>query len=82
MSETATLPNEPNEPVRVDHLVQQKTAQALHTRPWARMSVASRGQTLFEYALIILFVVLAVVLSLTLIAPALNNIFNQVPNAF
>jgi Flp pilus assembly pilin Flp len=43
---------------------------------------ASRGQTLFEYALIILFVVLAVVLSLALIAPALNHIFNQVPNAF
>ena len=43
---------------------------------------ASRGQTLFEYALIILFVVLAVVLSLALIAPALNNVFNQVPNAF
>lgn len=46
----------------------------------ARMGT-SRGQTLFEYALIILFVVLAVVLSLALIAPALNNVFNQVPNA-
>ncbi|HLY29962.1 MAG TPA: hypothetical protein VKQ36_02940 [Ktedonobacterales bacterium] len=41
-----------------------------------------RGQSLFEYALIILFVALAVVLSLALIAPALNNIFHQVPNAF
>lgn len=41
-----------------------------------------RGQSLFEYALIILFVALAVVVGLALIAPALNNIFHQVPNAF
>ncbi|GEM_PF-3982736 len=41
-----------------------------------------RGQSLFEYALIILFVALAVVVALALIAPALNNIFHQVPNAF
>ena len=40
------------------------------------------GQSLFEYALIILFVALAVVVGLALIAPALNNIFHQVPNAF
>ena len=78
MPETATSPNQPNEPARAD---QQGTEQTPHTGSWARMSGASRGQTLFEYALIILFVVLAVVLSLALIAPALNNIFNQVPNA-
>lgn len=79
MPETATSPNEPNRPERVD---QQRMTQAPRNWTWARLSGASRGQTLFEYALIILFVVLAVVLSLALIAPALNNIFNQVPNAF
>jgi Flp pilus assembly pilin Flp len=44
--------------------------------------LAQRGQSLFEYALIILFVALAVVVGLALIAPSLNHIFNQVPNAF
>ena len=48
----------------------------------ARRFFGQRGQSLFEYALIILFVALAVVVGLALIAPALNNIFHQVPNAF
>lgn len=78
MPETATTPNQPNEPERAD---QHRTEPASYPWSWARLFGVSRGQTLFEYALIILFVVLAVVLSLTLIAPALNNIFNQVPNA-
>ncbi len=79
MPETATPPNEPNRPEHVD---QHRMTQAPRNGTWPRRAGASRGQTLFEYALIILFVVLAVVLSLALIAPALNNIFNQVPNAF
>ncbi len=59
-----------------------KPAKPATPAPLPGVRGASRGQTLFEYALIILFVVLAVVLSLALIAPALNHIFNQVPNAF
>lgn len=42
----------------------------------------ARGQSLFEYSMIILFVILAVILAITLIAPALNGIFNQVPGLF
>ncbi len=42
---------------------------------------SSRGQSLLEYGLIILFVVLAVVGALVLLGPAISNIFAQVPSA-
>lgn len=42
---------------------------------------ASRGQGLVEYALIILFVALAVVLALSLMAPTINSIFRAIPPA-
>jgi len=82
MSEIINAADAPNEPERADGRLDRHAPppSSAHTSP--SRTGASRGQTLFEYALIILFVVLAVVLSLALIAPALNNIFNQVPNAF
>ena len=48
----------------------------------ARAKRNSRGQGLLEYALIIVFVAMVVFLSLALIAPSINSIFNQVPGAF
>ena len=48
----------------------------------ARSLGRAHGQSLLEYAMIILFVALAVFLSLLLIAPALNGLFNQVPGLF
>lgn len=41
----------------------------------------SRGQSLVEYALIIVFVALAVALALSLLAPTLNSIFRAIPPA-
>jgi Flp pilus assembly pilin Flp len=40
-----------------------------------------RGQGLVEYVLIILFVALAVVLALSLLAPVINSIFRSLPSA-
>ena len=48
----------------------------------ARARARARGQSLFEYSMIILFVILVVVAAIALIAPALNGIFNQVPGLF
>lgn len=44
-------------------------------------SVRSRGQSLVEYALIIAFVAIAVVVALSLLAPTINSIFRQLPPA-
>lgn len=43
--------------------------------------VVSRGQSLVEYALIIVLVALAVALALSLLAPTLNSIFRAIPPA-
>jgi Flp pilus assembly pilin Flp len=43
------------------------------------MSWRSRGQGFLEYALIILFVVLVVIVTLVLIGPTLANVFSRVP---
>jgi Flp pilus assembly pilin Flp len=43
--------------------------------------VWQRGQSLVEYVLIILFVALAVVLALSLLAPTINSIFRSIPPA-
>lgn len=82
MPEILNAADAPHEPERADGWLNLHAPQPSATPTPPARSGASRGQTLFEYALIILFVVLAVVLSLALIAPALNHIFNQVPNAF
>lgn len=42
---------------------------------------ADRGQGLVEYALIILFVAIAVVAAVTLLGPTISSIFNQIPPA-
>jgi Flp pilus assembly pilin Flp len=47
----------------------------------ARRHTTRRGQGLVEYVLIILFVALAVVLALSLLAPTINSIFNAIPPA-
>ncbi|MFI5276042.1 MAG: hypothetical protein ACHQ1E_02135 [Ktedonobacterales bacterium] len=44
-------------------------------------AVLRRGQSLVEYILIILFVALAVVLALSLLAPTINSIFRSLPPA-
>lgn len=49
-------------------------------RAWAGVS-RQRGQSLVEYVLIILFVALAVVLALSLLAPTINSIFRAIPPA-
>ena len=43
--------------------------------------LASRGQGLVEYALIIVLVALVVVLALSLMAPTINSIFRAIPPA-
>ncbi len=40
-----------------------------------------RGQGLVEYALIILFVAIAVIVLLALIAPQINSVFSQISNS-
>jgi len=82
MPEIVNAADAPDELERPDRRLDRHAPQPFATPAPPARTGASRGQTLFEYALIILFVVLAVVLSLALIAPALNHIFNQVPNAF
>jgi Flp pilus assembly pilin Flp len=47
----------------------------------ARRHATRRGQGLVEYVLIILFVALAVMLALSLLAPTINSIFNAIPPA-
>ncbi len=47
----------------------------------ARRHMVCRGQGLVEYVLIILFVALAVVLALSLLAPAINSMFHAIPPA-
>ncbi len=44
-------------------------------------AVRSRGQSLVEYALIIAFVAIAVIVALSLLAPTINSIFRQIPPA-
>ena len=44
-------------------------------------AVFQRGQSLVEYVLIILFVAVAVILALSLLAPTLNSIFRSLPPA-
>jgi len=68
------------EPTELTELTQVDPAAGGPTTRRLRRSM--RGQSLFEYSMIILFVVLAVFLSLLLIAPVLNSIFNQVPGMF
>lgn len=45
-------------------------------------SAASRGQSMLEYALIILFVVLVAIGGLVLIGPVVSNIFSSASSAF
>jgi Flp pilus assembly pilin Flp len=45
-----------------------------------RSAPRRRGQGLVEYVLIILFVALAVVLALSLLAPVINSIFRSLPS--
>jgi len=47
----------------------------------AQCQAVGRGQSLVEYVLIILFVALAVVLALSLLAPTINSIFRAIPPA-
>lgn len=57
-------------------------ASAHDIRAQAQAGVVSRrGQSLVEYVLIILFVALAVVLALSLLAPTINSIFRAIPPA-
>lgn len=42
---------------------------------------ASQGQSLVEYALIIVMVAIAVAIALSLLAPTLNSIFRAIPPA-
>ncbi|HEX8997261.1 MAG TPA: hypothetical protein VF812_14635 [Ktedonobacterales bacterium] len=48
---------------------------AVATRP------VSRGQSLVEYALIIVLVAIAVAVALSLLAPTINSIFRAIPPA-
>lgn len=43
--------------------------------------IRSRGQSLVEYALIIAFVAIAVIVALSLLAPTINSIFRAIPPA-
>lgn len=54
-------------------------ARSLASLKW--LGVASRGQGLVEYALIILFVALAVFLAVTLLGPTISSIFVQINSA-
>jgi len=47
----------------------------------AQYTQVSRGQSLVEYALIIVLVALAVALALSLLAPTINSIFRAIPPA-
>ena len=47
----------------------------------AWLSAASRGQGFVEYALIILFVALAVFLAVTLLGPTISSIFIHINSA-
>ncbi len=71
----------------VDTMEAMGTMDTMHTsardvRAQARAGgVSRRGQSLVEYVLIILFVALAVILALSLLAPTINSIFRSIPPA-
>lgn len=61
-----------------------ETVDMLNARGMSALSERSlfsarRGQSLVEYALIILLVAIAVVAALALLAPTINSIFRAIP---
>ena len=61
-------------------LALQLAGQAAYDRAFGRGEEGEEGQTLVEYALILVLIAIVVIFVLTFVGTRVNNIFNQIAN--